>query len=203
MNLQTSLITAAAVLFAVFLALGVYVSARPLGALDAKAVRLRGHATWLAVLFTRSGRGRGVTALCIVSFVLFAIAHWTLWIPLAMMISQILSQGAVELAKARYVRTRPDYWLVGLEAGHSYPSGHATTAVVFFCGWAIVALFSTLAPPVRYAVAALLVLWAGGVSWSRLSLGAHYASDVLGGTAFGTAWLCAAATVVQLSLHVP
>jgi undecaprenyl-diphosphatase len=141
--------------------------------------------------------------LCVAAFVLFAVARWPLRIPLAMMISQMLSQAAVELAKARYSRTRPDYWLVGLEAGHSYPSGHATTAVVFFCGWALVAAFSTLPPPIKQGIAVLFVLWAAGVSWSRLALGAHYVSDVLGGTAFGAAWLCVAAAVLHVLVHVP
>lgn len=119
-----------------------------------------------------------------------------------MILSQILSQTLVELIKARYLRTRPDYWLVGLEAGHSYPSGHATTAVVFFTGWALLALFSPLPPVVRYLVAAVLVLWAFGVSWSRLALGAHYLSDVLGGTLLGTAWICAWAAALHAKVHL-
>jgi undecaprenyl-diphosphatase len=120
-----------------------------------------------------------------------------------MILSQILSQIIVELIKARYARARPDYWLVGLEAGHSYPSGHATTAVVFFAGWALVAIFSPLPDTVKALLAIALALWAVGVSWSRLALGAHYVSDVAGGTLFGAGWLCAVSALFHATVHVP
>jgi membrane-associated phospholipid phosphatase len=38
-----------------------------------------------------------------------------------------------------------------------------------------------------------------GVGWSRVALAAHYASDVLGGALFGSAWMCA---LVALVLHL-
>lgn len=171
--------------------------------MDAKAVYFRGQATSLAVIFTKSGRSKGVTALCLASLAIFWLEHWPLWIPMMMILSQIFSQTIVELIKARYLRTRPDYWLVGLEAGHSYPSGHATTAVIFFAGWALVAIFSPLPIVIKYAIVCALMLWAIGVSWSRLALGAHYLSDVLGGTLFGTAWLCALAATLHTTIHTP
>jgi len=43
----------------------------------------------------------------------------------------------------------------------------------------------------KVAIVTVLVLWALGIMWSRLALGAHYLSDVFGGALFGTAWLCA------------
>ena len=32
-------------------------------------------------------------------------------------------------------------------------------------------------------------MWAIGIMWSRLALGAHYLSDVMGGAVFGCGWL--------------
>jgi undecaprenyl-diphosphatase len=203
MNLQIALYAAATICFALFAFLGLRVSAAPLSAFDARSVRLRGQATALALIFTKSGRSKGVTTACIVSVIIFFVARWPLWIPLAMILSQILSQIIVELIKARYARARPDYWLVGLEAGHSYPSGHATTAVVFFAGWALVAIFSPLPDTVKALLAIALALWAVGVSWSRLALGAHYVSDVAGGTLFGAGWLCAVSALFHATVHVP
>lgn len=55
----------------------------------------------------------------------------------------------------------------------------------------MVVLHSALPQTLKLPLAGLLMLWALGVDWSRLALGAHYFSDVFGGTLFGTAWLCA------------
>ncbi len=203
MSAQIPWFVAAACLFLVFFLIGRRISAAPLGMLDERAVRLRGQATAIAVVFTKSGRSKGLTAACVIAVGVFLIARWPLWVPLVMILSQILSQTAVELCKGRFARTRPDYWLVGLEAGHSYPSGHATTGVVFFLGWALVAALSPLPYGLKYGVVTLLTLWAAGVSWSRLALGAHYASDVLGGTIFGAGWLCVLLGILPALVRLP
>lgn len=191
MSVDVRLATAAAVLFALFVALGVLVSNRPLGRLDAAAIYFRAQLTPLALLFTRSGRARPLTAACIVAIAVYAALGVSIAAPAVMTASQLLSQIAAEYCKTRFRRVRPDYWLVGPEVGHSYPSGHATTAVVFFIGWAIVAAGSNLPNPAKTAVVAALALWALGILWSRLALGAHYVSDVAGGVLFGSAWLAA------------
>ncbi|HEY9181091.1 MAG TPA: phosphatase PAP2 family protein [Candidatus Baltobacteraceae bacterium] len=191
MSTEIALDIAAVLLFICFIVIGWWVSKRPLTRLDAEAVVFRGQLTPLALVFTKSGRGTAMTAACIISIAVFAIFHLPLHVALLMSASQLVSQMAIEVAKARYRRLRPDYWLAGREAGHSYPSGHATTAVVFFAGWAIVVAIAPMAPALKEAVMAVLVLWALGIAWSRLALGAHYLSDVAGGMFFGSAWLCA------------
>lgn len=203
MSLQAGLAAASLVLFAAFIALGVYVSTRPLGALDARAVHLRGRFTPTALIFTKSGRSKGLTIAFAVAIAVFALARWPMWIPVLMIVSQVISQMVVELIKLRYRRTRPDYWLDRLDAGHSYPSGHATTSVVFFGGWALVAAYGALPHAVSWALIAFLALWAAGVCWSRLALGAHYASDVAGGLLFGSAWLCGLAAAAHALVHIP
>lgn len=196
MSLALRLDIIAIVLFAVFIGLGLRVSHRPLGRIDADAVFFRGQLTPLALVFTISGRSRGMTVACVLSIVIFAALRLPLILPLLMTLSQIVSQALIELLKTRFRRMRPDYWLVGLEAGHSYPSGHAATGVVFFCGWATIVALSPLAAGLKTAIVAVLVLWALGIAWSRLALGAHYSSDVCGGVLFGAAWSCAAFTVI-------
>ncbi len=183
--------------FALFLLMGFIVSRRPLGVLDARAVYFRSQAVPLALMFTRSGRSKALWIGYAIAVVVFALARLPLWIVVVLAGSQIASQIAVESFKRLYRRIRPDYWLVGLEAGLSYPSGHAATAIVSFVGWAIVIASSSLTAYVKYPLAGLFVLWAIGIMWSRLSLGAHYFSDVAGGALFGTAWLCAVLAVLR------
>ncbi len=185
----------AVVLFALFVLIGLRVSNRPLTRIDAQAVYFRGQLTPIAVIFTKSGRGPAMTAFCIISIAVFAALRLPLIVPLVMTLSQLVSQMLVEFAKTRFTRMRPDYWLVGREAGHSYPSGHSVTAIVFFAGWAVIAVHEVPFPWAAGLAAALLALWGLGIMWSRLALGAHYSSDLAGGALFGGAWLCAVFTL--------
>lgn len=74
----------------------------------------------------------------------------------------------------------------------SFPSSHAGDSLAFYGGLALLlgrrpgGLWKLSCWP----VAALIVL---GVGWSRLYLGVHYPSDVLGGYLLAAAWLAAVA----------
>jgi membrane-associated phospholipid phosphatase len=191
---------AAGVLFLAFVALGELVVRRPALRVDSAAL-FHSHVTPLARVFTASGRWLFVTTAFVIATMIFALLHEGVLIPMLLIASQLLSQALAELFKAHYRRVRPNYWIVGLDPGKSYPSGHAVTAIVFFCGWACVVAFSALAPEPKYALMALLVAWAIGVDWSRLALGAHYLTDIAGGTLLGSAWLCAVLGAIhQLAL---
>lgn len=197
MSLSTQLFIAAGLLFAVFAAIGAAIARRPADRLDELGGRLRAHGTAAAIIFTKSGRSRGLTFASLIAFAVFYALHKPLWVPGAMVLSQLSSQGVVELFKAIYGRPRPDYWVSGPDAGHSYPSGHSATAVVFFIGWAVVIAYAGLSVPVKAIVIACFVCWAVGVMWSRLALGAHYLSDVAAGALVGAAWLCVVCALVD------
>jgi undecaprenyl-diphosphatase len=195
---------AAVALFVAFIALGELVTRKPALRVDSAAL-FHAHATALARFFTFSGRWVFITGGFVIATFIFRHEHRGVIIPALLLISQILTQTLAELFKARYRRVRPEYWVVGLDIGKSYPSGHAVTAMVYFCGWACVVAFSALVPDLKYALVALLVAWAVFVDWSRLALGAHYLTDIAGGTLLGSAWLCAVLGAVhQFALaHAP
>lgn len=100
-------------------------------------------------------------------------------------------------------RTRPAFTPTrASEFTMSFPSGHA-----MMCVMGIGMLFYVLMvphPPARpwrdvlIGLAASLVL---AVGISRVYLGAHYPSDVLGGYAFGIAWLAVCIGVSGIALH--
>ncbi len=102
--------------------------------------------------------------------------------------------GAVVLdiaLKVAFHRTRPEPFFAPSPASFSFPSGHAIFSVCFFL--AITALVaSSVAGAARRAA-----LWAcaGGlvaaIGFSRIYLGVHYPSDVIGGYLVAAAWLCA------------
>ena len=205
MSRATEYYIVASLLFFAFVALGEIVTRWPALRVDSAAI-FHSHATPFARLLTLSGRWVFITSSLVLATIIFAMLHRGILIPVLLSLSQLLTQGLTELFKAHYRRVRPEYWVIGLDVGKSYPSGHAVTAIVFFCGWATVVAFSVLAPGPKFALIGLLVAWAIAVDWSRLALGAHYLTDIAGGTLFGSAWLCAVLGAVHqfaLIRHTP
>ncbi|MBC5829516.1 MAG: phosphatase PAP2 family protein [Candidatus Eremiobacteraeota bacterium] len=186
--------------FAAFVVLGLLVAGPPVPKIDAQTIVLRGQATPLAVLFTASGRTVPLLVLSALAVVVFWAAKSNVFVPIVILLWQTVSQGAIEGAKHFFHRTRPDQWLVRHEIGYSYPSGHAATAVVFYAAWFLVVWQSPLPKSLKTVFLCILGIWVLGVGWSRIALGAHYFTDVLGGTLFGIAWLCIG---VALARHLP
>jgi membrane-associated phospholipid phosphatase len=82
-------------------------------------------------------------------------------------------------------------------ATYSFPSGHAMASTVFYGLLAIHASVNAtqrFAANVAIAAAVLMVVL---VSFSRIYLGLHYLSDVMGGIAEGIAWLALSFTVLH------
>ncbi|BBE34022.1 hypothetical protein SmB9_16800 [Sphingosinicella microcystinivorans] len=92
---------------------------------------------------------------------------------------------AAAAQKHVFARERPDVAHLVDVSSASFPSGHAANSLVTFLVLAVVLSGS------RSAVG-LAVAFAGCVGISRVMLGVHWPSDVLGGWAFGLAWVLAA-----------
>jgi undecaprenyl-diphosphatase len=110
--------------------------------------------------------------------------------------AQVVSQAVNALVKLVFHRARPGGELGIKETDLSFPSGHSVTAVVFFAGFAILAWHAPLPRPLAAVLCAALLACAAAIPWSRLALGAHYLTDVIGGLLLGAAFLCAALAVL-------
>jgi undecaprenyl-diphosphatase len=71
---------------------------------------------------------------------------------------------------------------------YSYPSGHSMLAPIVFGLGIIVWSAPWVSPALRRAALALAALLALGIGFSRVYVGVHYPSDVVGGLLLGTAW---------------
>jgi membrane-associated phospholipid phosphatase len=81
--------------------------------------------------------------------------------------------------------------------GQSFPSGHAMSSTVVY--GALLLIFLPLVPPARRALAVGgAVLLVAVIGFTRLALGVHYISDVLGGYALGLAWLLASTAAFEI-----
>jgi membrane-associated phospholipid phosphatase len=94
------------------------------------------------------------------------------------------------LAKAAVHRPRPHVIPRLMHGGgwFSYPSGHSMLAPIIFGLGIIVWAAPWPSPALRRAALVLAALFALGIGSSRVYLGVHYPSDVVGGLLLGTAW---------------
>jgi undecaprenyl-diphosphatase len=112
-----------------------------------------------------------------------------LWLLAAFGGAWLLSNGF----KALLDRPRPEDGLVAAN-GAAFPSGHATQGAAYFVLLAVV-LLGALPRPWR-RVAAVIAVALGLLSGlSRIYLGVHWITDVIGGFALGLAWSCALLSV--------
>ena len=180
---------------ALYVVLGSAVSHAPPHGLDLAGRAVAGEAPRLALIFTES---------CwwpvLVTFAIAAIAvavrypAWRERVIFAVPTTLITWQVSDAL-KNVFRRPRPDYWRLIHEPTFSYSSGHAMFALLVYVLWAWFIWNSDLPRNARVVAGPLLALWGCGVIWSRLALGAHYVTDLVGGVLLATAALALANAV--------
>lgn len=151
------------------------------GRLEADTLRAFSWLTRLADAQVQYLMGFGVALLLVLRGRILLALSW---------VAAVGGNGLINRAlKAYYQRERPLHehgWVV--ESGWSFPSGHASGAVVVYGMLAYVLLRST--PPAWHLPAALtaiaLIL---GIGLSRVVLHVHYLSDVLAAYVSAGAWL--------------
>ena len=188
-------LTVALVCAALYVALGRAVSPVPPFGIDLAGRALAGQAPFLALVFTESCWWQMLLALGII-VVLVAIRYpsWRERVIYSVPTTLITWQLS-DVLKNVFRRPRPEYWKVIHEPTFAYSSGHAMFALMVYGLWAWFIWNSDLPRRVRLVVGPLLALWAGGILWSRLALGAHYVTDLIGGLLLGAAMLALAAAV--------
>jgi membrane-associated phospholipid phosphatase len=111
-------------------------------------------------------------------------------------ISGGLLNGAV---KTLVDRPRPSLegCLLGTARGMSFPSGHAMGTTICY-GTLLLVGITFVRPRGRQALIAVYGGWVALMALSRMTLGVHYLSDVLGGIALGAAWLAAGTAAFEI-----
>jgi undecaprenyl-diphosphatase len=203
-NLPLRLLLTALVLFSLVIALGLAVNAGHFRAFDIEVSHAlnmqRGTAPdWLILLMQGiSWIGGGIQRYVIVTILTIALWRWWGWgAALAMGLTTLVSAFTSEILKAFFARVRPDF-VAHLDSVTSaaYPSGHANNAAVVYI------LFIMLVPQARHPgwqLAAVAMIIVTGLS--RIMLGVHWPTDVIGGWMLGTSFALIAAAVISHRHH--
>ena len=94
-----------------------------------------------------------------------------------------------QLFKYIIQRPRPDGYRLITESGYSFPSGHSMVSMAFY-GLIIYLIWKMVKnKKIKYISCTILGLMIPMIGFSRIYLGVHYASDVIGGFAISIVYL--------------
>lgn len=140
--------------------------------------------------------------------VLAPVVVWLLWrrlfrLALFVVVATAGSSLLNAVVKTAVDRLRPVMTdPVARETGLSFPSAHAQAAVVGYTVLLLVFL-PILQGVWRRTAATFAVLMVVAIGFSRIALGVHYVSDVVGGLVLGAAWVAAMAAAFNVTRGEP
>ena len=197
MALRIGALINAIVAFGVFAWLGSYVvhNGEPLLFVSWERALLN-HSTLIAWWLTWSCYVYVLVPVAVVLIVVaWRVPSWRVRAVFSLAMLLLCWQGA-DLFQHLFARPRRLDWVVRHESAFSYPSSHAAISFGFYGLWAAMIWRSELSRTVRTILPLLLVALVLGICWSRLALGAHYLTDLVGGALLACALLSAGVAVL-------
>jgi undecaprenyl-diphosphatase len=147
--------------------------------------------TRLAEALSASGTTKPVVgiALLVMAFLFFVLRRrWELLTVVMALGGSTLLNSAVKNAVGR---ERPSLHRIVEEAGYSFPSGHAMAALSLYGVTAYLLWRHVGSGWGRTLIAAIAAIYILAIGASRIYLGVHYPSDVIGGYLLSGCWLAA------------
>lgn len=99
--------------------------------------------------------------------------------------------------KLSFHRLRPPNPLIEKLQSFSFPSGHATSAFIFYGLLTYLIWKTNISKVYKYISGSILILFSLLIGFSRVYLRVHYPSDVLAGFCIGFAWLLLAVWLLE------
>ena len=175
-------------LFILFLIWSVLMLKGKLNKLDANfysKIKITDIKTKLWSIITCLASAKFVAFLCI----LFLLFMKNKKVAIVIIINMLIMWILIGTLKRIFKRNRPNINPLVEEEGYSYPSGHTMTATIFYGFLIFLIIISNLTNPLKIVVTSIFVLLILIVGYTRVYLGVHYLSDVVGAILFGSSYL--------------
>ena len=130
-------------------------------------------------------------------FVLAALASRRVRLALIVGVVLLAATLFTDLVKDYIARPRPGVDPLVAASGYSFPSGHSLSSAATYGLIGLVVWRSSLPLVVRRLAVVIGVMLPFLIGLSRIALGVHYPSDVLGGWLAGIAFVSLAATLIR------
>lgn len=149
--------------------------------------------TNIVKILTSLGSALVVIILTIVLFIAIKNKRIAVSIVINLIVITILNN----LLKIIFLRPRPNVNNLILESGYSFPSGHSSTGMAFY-GYLIYLIYKYVNnKKIKISLIIFLSLVIVAIGLSRIYLGVHYASDVLGGFLLAIVYLIIFITITN------
>ena len=122
--------------------------------------------------------GNTITVIVFVLVLVIALERKSMWQLLISVITTVLTN---QLLKHTIRRIRPDHLRLIKESGFSFPSGHSMISIALY-GTLIYLVYKYIKNKlIKVLLIVSLIILILGIGMSRIYLGVHYPSDILGG----------------------
>ena len=148
-------------------------------------IKITNLKTTIFKIITNLASAKFVALLCLILLIFVKNKS----IPITIIINMIIMWGLIGILKNIFKRERPNINRLVDEKGYSYPSGHTMTATIFYGFIIFLIMISNLVFPLKWILAILLALLIILVGYTRVYLGVHYLSDIIGAILFGNSYL--------------
>lgn len=148
-------------------------------------IKITNKKTTIFKFITLLADAKFIAFLCFIS--LFIIENKK--IAFTIIINLLIMWFLIGILKNIFKRARPNKNRLVEEIGYSYPSGHTMTSTIFYGYVMFLILLTSIILSIKIVIIILLLIIILLIGYSRIYLGVHYLSDVIGAILFGSSYV--------------